>query len=58
MSEQSDVPKTSDEIGDPNDAVVQERDQRPPEDQGEPEWPADADRETPDSAEAGDAAES
>jgi hypothetical protein len=59
MSDQSDIPSTSDENGDPaTDASAQEEDQRPPEDQDIPEWPSDADRETPESAEPGDAAES
>jgi hypothetical protein len=59
MSEQSDVPRTSDEVADPDrDASAQEEDQQPPAQQGDPEWPAEADRETPESAEAGDAAES
>jgi len=59
MTEQSDLPRTSDEVGTArDDAVVQEEDQRPPEDQGDDEWPSEADRDTPDSAEPGDAAES
>ena len=58
MSDQSDLPRTSDEIGDPRDAAVQEADQRPPDEQGEPEWPSEAEGDTPDSAEPGDAAES
>jgi hypothetical protein len=59
MTEQSDLPATSDEVADArDDASAQEEDQRPPEDQGDSEWPAQADRDTPDSAEPGDAAES
>lgn len=59
MSEQSDVPMTGGERPEVrDDSSAQEEDQRPPEDQGDSEWPANADRETPDSAEPGDAAES
>lgn len=59
MSEQSDIPRTSDEDADPQrDPSAAEEDQQPPEDRDVPEWPSGADRETPDSAEPGDAAES